>query len=65
MAAFTNVENKRIKFPLKQPGVQGAIQFPKNYGSVQQYLGEFGYVRAWHYWTSINKSFFKKDVIVV
>ena len=39
MAAFTNVENKRIKFLLKQPGVQGAIQFPKNYGSVQQYLG--------------------------
>ena len=37
MAAFTNVENKRIKFLLKQPCVQGAIQFPKNYGSVQQY----------------------------
>ena len=44
MAAFTNVENKRIKFLLKQPGVQGAIQFPKTYGSVQQFLGEFGYV---------------------
>ena len=44
MAAVTNVENKRIKFLIKQPGVQGAIQFPKNYGSVQQYLGEFGYV---------------------
>ena len=26
VAAFTNVENKHIK----QPGVQGAIQFPKN-----------------------------------
>ena len=30
MAAFTNVEKKHIKFLLKQPGVQGAIQFPKN-----------------------------------
>ena len=27
MAAFTNVENKRIKFLLKQPGVQGAFNF--------------------------------------
>ena len=30
MAAFTNVEKKHIKFLLKQPGVRGAIQFPKN-----------------------------------
>ena len=28
MAAFTNVENKHIKLLLKQPSVQGAIQFP-------------------------------------
>ena len=34
MDAFTNVENKHIKFLLKQPGDQGAIQFPKNYGGV-------------------------------
>ena len=26
MAAFINVEKKHIKFLLKQPGVQGAIQ---------------------------------------
>ena len=33
MAVFTNVENKQIKFLLKQPGDQGAVQFPKNNGS--------------------------------
>ena len=44
MAAFTNVENKHIKFLLKQPGVQGAIQFLKTTMVVYQYLGEFGYL---------------------
>ena len=44
MAAFTNVENKLIKFLLKQPVVQGAIQFPKNTMVVYQYLGEVGYL---------------------
>ena len=42
VAAFTNVENKHIEFLLKQPGVQGAIQFPKNTMVEYQYLGEFG-----------------------
>ena len=45
VAAFTNVE-KHIKFLLKQPGVQGAIQFPHNTMVVYDYLDEFGYL-AW------------------
>lgn len=45
VAAFTNVE-KHTKFLLKQPGVQGAIQFPNNTMVVYDYLDEFGYL-AW------------------
>ena len=45
VATFTNVE-KHIKFLLKQPGVQGAIQFPNNTMVVYDYLDEFGYL-AW------------------
>ena len=45
VAAFTNV-GKHIKFLLKQPGVQGAIQFPNNTMVVCNHLDEFGYL-AW------------------
>ena len=46
VAAFTNVEKCQIKFLLKQPGVQGAIQFPNNTMVVYNYLDEFRYL-AW------------------
>ena len=32
---------------------------------IKQFIVLNVYVRAWHCWTSINKSFFKKEVIVV
>ena len=38
VAAFTNVE-KHIRFLLKQPGIQGAIQSPNNIMVMYDYLG--------------------------
>ena len=37
VAAFTNVE-KHIRFLLKQPGIQGAIQFPNNIMVMYDYV---------------------------
>lgn len=48
VAAFTNVE-KHIRFLLKQPGIQGAIQFPNNIMVMYDYLDEFRYLN----WSSL------------
>ena len=48
VAAFTNVE-KHIRFLLKQPGIQGAIQFPNNIMVMYDYLDEFCHLN----WSSL------------
>ena len=50
VAAFTNVE-KHIRFLQKQPGIQGAIQFPNNIMVMYDYLDEFRYLN----WSSLEK----------
>ena len=60
VAAFTNVE-KHIRFLLKQPGIQGAIQFPNNSMVMYDYLDEFHYLNC----SSLEKSMAsnKSDVL--
>jgi len=43
VAAYTDVA-KHIQFMLRQPGIQGAIQFPNNIMVMYDYLDEFRYL---------------------
>ena len=50
VAAYTNIA-KHIEFLLRQPGVQGALSFPKNNMVIYDYMDEFSFMGWSHLYT--------------